>query len=252
MRTDSQNSLLLTKMLSPNQSIFVLSPHLDDAVLSCGSLIAWAQALGKSVTVVNVFTKGSTLDSALTKKLLAQAQFKEAETYFAAREAEDVRALAHLGTIYRINLGCTDAAWRATYEKSTTDFPTTLDPNLVIDQATAMQLRNLLKTVALAQENTIILAPLGVGNHADHLLVRNAAAQLFKNILYYVDFPYSDKYPKDAEFIAKNYLKPTIWNEPFYEKKATAIREYKSQFAGLFPSGKMNLPLEEYYRKLSE
>lgn len=228
--------------------LVIFSPHLDDSVLSCGALLAWTVSQGKKVTVINIFTEGSPLISPLTEKLLKQAGFPDAKTYFEKRYEEDQKALDKLGISRRVNVGLIDAAWRISQKDSTAHYPTTtLNQDLNMEKETYENLKAQLAIFNSQFQNSIIIAPLGVGAHTDHILMRNAVSELFKNVIYYVDFPYSDKYPKDEKFITKNNLLPFTWNQPFYEQKAKAIEEYTSQFNGLFPDHKVTLQLEVYY-----
>jgi LmbE family N-acetylglucosaminyl deacetylase len=129
----------------------VLSPHLDDAVLSCWHALAPAG----DVTVINVFaavpapghplswwdrTTGAT-DSAIRMR---------------ERLAEDQRALALAGR-QSVNLTFLDEQYRNARQP--------------LDRLAA-ELRH-----HLAPETTL-LAPAGIGGHPDHLLVRAAALTL--------------------------------------------------------------------------
>src|SRR5262245_33163032 len=69
--------------------IVVLSPHLDDAVLSLGGLISREVALGRKVEVVSCFTSGPPLDTIAP----AHRIFGD----YSMRRAEDERAMAVLG-----------------------------------------------------------------------------------------------------------------------------------------------------------
>ena len=71
----------------------ILSPHLDDAVLSLGGLISREVAAGRSVEVVSCFTSGPPLDTIAP----AHRVFGD----YSMRRAEDERAMAILGARYR-------------------------------------------------------------------------------------------------------------------------------------------------------
>ena len=73
--------------------IVILSPHLDDAVLSLGGLIGREVAAGRSVEVVSCFTAGPPLDTIAP----AHRVFGD----YSMRRAEDERALAVLGARHR-------------------------------------------------------------------------------------------------------------------------------------------------------
>ena len=73
--------------------IVILSPHLDDAVLSLGALIAGEVAAGKRVEVVSCFTSGPPLDTIPPERRV----FGD----YSMRRAEDDRAMALLGAHQR-------------------------------------------------------------------------------------------------------------------------------------------------------
>src|SRR5438067_8967552 len=84
--------------------IVVVSPHLDDAVLSLGGTIAREIARGRRVAVMSCFTAGPPLDT-----------IPEARRVFgdySIRRGEDERALAVLGAAHRW-LDLHERIWRA-------------------------------------------------------------------------------------------------------------------------------------------
>ena len=129
----------------------ILSPHLDDAVLSCWHTLA---ATGE-VAVINVFAAIPAPDQPLswwdriTSASNSAARMRE-------RLAEDQRALALAGR-QAVNLEFLDDQYR--------DCSQSLEQ--IVDA-----LRHCLAPA------TGILAPAGIGEHPDHLLVRAAAITL--------------------------------------------------------------------------
>lgn len=82
--------------LSPGESVTVVSPHLDDAVLSLGATIAHAVRRGASVTILTVF--GCDPESAApTKGWDRRAGFATEGEAARARRGEDEAACAVLG-----------------------------------------------------------------------------------------------------------------------------------------------------------
>src|SRR5262245_21323676 len=76
-------------MVSATAPLLVLSPHFDDAVLSCGGLIAAACAVGRLVLVVTVFT-GQPTPETVPARLQGFSRYD-------VRRGEDDQALAILG-----------------------------------------------------------------------------------------------------------------------------------------------------------
>ena len=143
--------------------ILVVSPHLDDAVLSIpGFIHAHAR---QSVTVLTVFSDGD-------------ASHHE-------RPAEDLAALTHLGAT-PLHLGLRDAPQRLGLPRSFRDL--ILRPQR--DDDAALVARTLLACITRLAP-TLTLLPLGVGEHIDHRLVHAAHAQLPGPLAFYADRPYA-------------------------------------------------------------
>ena len=133
-----------------------LSPHLDDGVLSCASLLGRAAR-----PVIATF-------------------FSEGDELYAARRAEDREACRRLGAECR-QLGLRDDRFRNFME--------------IVSAPTPVTKRSQRALAALLAELNpeLVLAPLGVGHHVDHREVREAATALVEpgRLLYYEDRPYA-------------------------------------------------------------
>jgi hypothetical protein len=94
----------------------------------------------------------------------------------------------------------------------------------------------------------LVLAPLGVGRHVDHLITRRAARELGRPIrtVYYSDFPYSQTARPESDFIARAGLVPHPWLAGRAEN-ASRIAGYRTQFAGLFRDGTVPTCPEIYW-----
>jgi hypothetical protein len=93
--------------------------------------------------------------------------------------------------------------------------------------------------------STLFLAPLAVGGHVDHVLVRTAAALSRKRVAYYSDFPYNMRHCADPAFARRNALTEAIWDRDLAVKPAL-IRGYRTQVDALFPGGEIPLVPEVY------
>lgn len=184
--------------------LLVLSPHYDDAALSCGGEIARCTASGQRVVVVNIFSEppsdGDLSDFAVEHlerwRRSAGAPRDLAEHVVDVRRAEDQAALERLGA-ESIRLGLPDAIFR---RAGGTDHPYRtleslfgpIDPR---EASLAAVVAGRLAEVPEVGRRTRILAPLGVGGHVDHRLAR-AAAEEWRDIAgvdiaYYADLPYA-------------------------------------------------------------
>jgi len=141
----------------------VISPHLDDAVLSIGgSIAAWTGA-GERVVVATIYTNGPPLEE------VPAALRKWAD--YPARRAEDAAACAAVGAEVRW-LGHVERAFRRPFLTGLTYFRTPADragfTTLPVITAALDTL------VELDAER--ILVPLGIGNHIDHVEAMIAAS----------------------------------------------------------------------------
>jgi LmbE family N-acetylglucosaminyl deacetylase len=167
-----------------------LSPHLDDVAFSCGGLAAALAARGWRAVVATVFTcsvhpaAGFALACQLDKGLPAEVD------YMALRRTEDRDAMAALGAEARW-LDLPEAPHRG-YDSAPALFAGVRTGDAVAD-AVADHLRALLRELAPA----LVLAPQGLGNHADHLQVIRAvhAACPAEAVVWYRDTPYSIRVP---------------------------------------------------------
>ena len=251
------------KVLTENYEQFLfISPHLDDAVLSCGDLIELLISKDKKVKVATVFCKATKQPySPQAKKYLNSCGYTDAEKLFVERRKEDMNALKVLGVGYK-HFDFIDAAWRKDDRESF------IYPNEIIqfsgripakEKPLIIDLEHNLETFIRKNytKRLLIFAPLGVGGHADHLITRSAveylAKELGKPVLFWEDFPYNTNAISRKKFflINQNYYPPFCINDLNHDnKKLKAIKKYKSQMKGLFPKRLIpKLPEIYYIRK---
>jgi len=232
-------------------SIVYLSPHLDDAVLSCGGAIRQQVAQGESVHVITVITKDSTASTPLSP--FAQRLHRDWGNHprpFDLRRAEDLAALTLLGSqalhldyldaIYRTGA---DGQWMYTdggllFGAVRPDDPLASRDGEML--ATALQdlLANLQPQGALKR----LCAPLAVGRHVDHQIVHSAAKTLLGwgyPVAFYEDYPYAGK--AGATDLALEAAGAQAWRMEVQhlltcdlEAKVTALGYYRSQLPMLF------------------
>jgi LmbE family N-acetylglucosaminyl deacetylase len=166
-----------------------LSPHLDDAALSCGGMIVRQRAAGEAVLVVTLCTAappptGPFSDLAL--EFHAAWGLSPAEVV-AARLREDEAAMAALGCD-ALWAGELDAIYRhpAAYNTREALFGTPAP-----DDPLLPALRRLLAVLRERFPAATFYAPLGVGHHVDHQLAHRAALEAAgQPLALYEDFPY--------------------------------------------------------------
>jgi LmbE family N-acetylglucosaminyl deacetylase len=154
----------------PNGPLVIISPHLDDAVFSCGSLLSHSAGS----TVVTVFT-GVPHEGGILTEWDRECGFLSAAEAMRAREAEDCRALEAIRCCGR-SLGFIDCQYQ--------EHP---------DHAMPALMESLLSTVIDLAPGRVGI-PLGLF-HGDHLRVSEAALrvrQLLPDIawFFYEDAPY--------------------------------------------------------------
>lgn len=235
----------------------VLSPHLDDAALSLGGTIHRHTAAGRRVLVVTLFTSdgsegdGSQSDGGGTEDLPPLARELHQRwgldiDAMAVRRGEDEEACGVLGADHR-HWGLADAVYRRGPggEPLYPTFGALFGPPHAADAPLAGEIDRRLEALAAEPPGTAtILAPLAVGGHADHRLVRDAARRLGDpRIEFYEDFPYARSPRALLRGLLSTLGPPWRWRSRLrplgptdLETKIEAVSRYRSQLATAFPS----------------
>jgi LmbE family N-acetylglucosaminyl deacetylase len=191
--------------------IVVISPHLDDAVLSIGGLIGREVAAGNRVDVWTCFTSGPPLDSIPKERRV----FGD----YTSRRDEETRALAVLGAGHRW-LDLHERIWRNPPPARTLHVFHT--PPREDDFTELPKIREAVRT--LLDGTAQIYAPLAIGHHVDHTEVTLAvlrellARDAFDRIKFYED-PYAlGGACRRQHFVASRRLWPMFgapaWSSP--------------------------------------
>ena len=253
----------LIEAIDGASNLIVLSPHLDDAVLSCGALMSHARKQ-VCVTVATFFTEGGPPPySYSARSYLRETRNHHANGLFLARRAEDQAVLESAGISY-VHVGLTEALFRRRTRPLLNRLPWAgrLVPELSFSYPTyrlhvirggispddVSTIRSILDTIdhLSLESSTLFLAPLAVGRHIDHLLVRTAAELSRKRVAYYSDFPYNTRYPVDPSFAQRNSLVQATWSDDLAAKQPL-IRAYRTQVDAIFPRGKIPVVPEYTY-----
>ncbi len=177
-------------------SRLILSPHLDDGAFSCGGSIHARTRAGLETLVVTLFTASAPPETELSPlaRSLHQQWGIEGDI-MAERRREDRSALARLGA--ELSHGeLLEALYRSgpggpLYTDSDALFGELVPEDEETVDAVAEELTVLLQG-RLTRDGEV-LAPLGVGGHVDHRLVRRAAERVVpaERLWLYEDFPYA-------------------------------------------------------------
>jgi LmbE family N-acetylglucosaminyl deacetylase len=195
--------------------ILVISPHLDDAVLSLGGSIAAWTAAGTRVVIASVYTTGPPLDEVAP----SMRQFAD----YGLRCAEDDAASKAVGAEVR-RLGQIERAFRPPFLTGWSFFTTPPD------RAGFTGLTAVTDALApLAQlEPAQIMVPLGVGNHIDHVEALIAATDwaIARGWLGRLRF-YEDFYALSGGMRAKHFVARTRrfrhWQSPLLRARRLAV-----------------------------
>lgn len=217
-----------------------LSPHLDDAVYSCGGRMFRQRREDEPVTVVN-FLSGTQPEGELSA---FARQYHEMwgnpSNAVALRRQEDMEALSRWG-VQAIYWDSSDAIYRQIHG-------TPLYPNVSSlfgtphpeDERELLTCWNETWTrLRFSPEQVHLYAPLGAGNHVDHVLVRKFAQQLKRQgwrVWFYEDFPHA--YDSRTLQEALNGFGNVRWKSHTElidaEEKVKAMWIYASQISMMF------------------
>jgi LmbE family N-acetylglucosaminyl deacetylase len=213
-----------------------LSPHLDDAVLSCGGAIARHCSTGARVLVVTICTAAPPPDGPFSDFAA------DLHRRWGLSSAEAVRARLHEDSLAMEQLGA-DSMWvgmfdaiyrqREAYDSNEALFgtPAPGDPLLPALKVFVRALRDRVSRAAL-------YAPLGVGNHVDHQITYAAArASADDAVAFYEDFPYVVKpgaLERRVQALGEAFVSSTIDIDAVLPRKLGAVAAYASQIAELF------------------
>ncbi len=189
----------LFKTLTMTQYIY-LSPHFDDASLSCGGTIHQQTQSGQAVLAITICAASPTDPFSPYTQMMHQRWGNPLDVV-ATRQAEDIAAMKILGASY-LHLDVPDCIYRG--------YP---DWYYTSDEAIFGEIHHAESSVAAkflacepikSQPQSTICAPLGVGHHVDHQRTHLAAWELHRQgyqVCFYEDYPYADpNYPFTQNF----------------------------------------------------
>ncbi|MGD8804451.1 MAG: PIG-L family deacetylase [Chloroflexota bacterium] len=214
-----------------------LSPHLDDAILSCGGQIYQLTRAGKSALIVTIMAGDAPADGLSEFALGLHQRWQLAGDAAAQRRQEDRAACRVVGADY-LHLNLLDCIYRrdpgtgaALYDSEEALF----DELHPAERALA---RTLADTLGRLPDSNRVLAPLTVGGHIDHQLTRLAAEiWLGDNLTYYEEYPYAlSPQAMPAEIVLEGRWRASTVpiSDEALAARIEAIACYKSQLSTFF------------------
>jgi LmbE family N-acetylglucosaminyl deacetylase len=187
-----------------------LSAHLDDAVFSCGGLMAKAVSLGCAVEVVTFHTKQ------IRPETLPPQQAKVA--IYDERKAEDAAALKVLGAV-PVWCDYSERFLRPPWLGSPLHVFRTPEDGTLDDFHNSASLRHYLSERLAEDPDAQFFAPLGVGNHYDHveLFLSSLVTATDMEALHRFTF-YEDAYALGTRMRKRHYVTKSVcwrwWEAP--------------------------------------
>lgn len=198
------------------KNIIIFSPHIDDAFLSMGGTIHFFAEQQKKIKIINIFSDTQFTNISLINDVVKTRIQEENLNLDIIYKLTGNRIETHF-------LDLPDALQRGYSLKSSMDFPKITDEfnnkNICI--------KNFLKN--FLTEDALIYIPLGLGNHIDHIIVRNTILylsirkKLHKNIMFFEEQPYATFMNTKPNFLEDSYI------EIDFDTKKQLIESYKSQ-----------------------
>ena len=211
-----------------------LSPHFDDAVLSCGGLIYEQTRQGNRAEIWTILAGDPPPGplSEFARQNHALWGVASGEQTVAMRRVEDEAAASLVGA-YLLHFDIPDCIYRRSPKGEYLYTETVITSLHPAD-------RNLPKRIAAALRTKLrkddrLVCPLALGGHVDHVLVRQAAEALHRPLFYYADVPYVLNNPQTLEPAI------TAFESQFHQVSETSldawlegVAAYRSQVDSLF------------------
>lgn len=230
-----------------------LSPHLDDAVYSCGGLIAEQTQAGDQVAIWTVCAGEPEPDRFSPLAEALHARWETGPQSVAARRREDRQAVARLLAVPR-HLDLLDCIYRKHPEAGEFLYPTleaVFGPLHPVEEGLVDWLAGWLREEVPA--GAVVVCPLALGGHVDHRLTRAAVERAGIRPCFYADFPYAVRVGEDADVrIPKGWqMKGFPVSAASLERWQQAIGLYTSQFSTFWASeDALKAELQAYVEKM--
>lgn len=225
--------------MNPHPTIVVLSPHLDDAVLSLGAWLA-RTARDQPIELWTFFTDAPPTDEIAPR-------FRVMGDY-PARRAEDARALELLA-VAPVWKGLRERLW---LEPPLTDtlqvFRTPPELELFPNRK---QIRSMLEP--LVSSGVQVVAPLGVGHHHDHVELACVALELvhefdaFDRVWFYEDVYAMGSIARRRHFVTRS-APSSLWRSPEWRSPLLAFAFSAAALSERGPGVDRYVPVAQNWR----
>jgi LmbE family N-acetylglucosaminyl deacetylase len=200
----------------------VLSPHRDDATFSLALSLQHWSSTGVEISVLNFFTRSGYAPYAC-----------EGADISGIRAREDRRSAGIIDSrIQILSLSLLDAPLRLPIDFGSITNPSAFAP-------LTCEVASFRECIRRISRNSLVLAPLGLGNHIDHRTVHCAAiaAGGRSSLGFYEDLPYAiwtcetaiRERVASAEEELRLFLRPSLLRSAGRRFKERAVRRYQSQ-----------------------
>ncbi len=206
-----------------------LSPHLDDSVFCAGGLIYEQTQSAIPVEIWTFMCGDPRLDeySSFAQELHTRWGFASASKTVRARRTEDMRAASLVGA-KALHFDFLDCIYRRDKNGDWLYSEISVPPHEA-DADYPAQIANAISARLLPDD--VLVCPLALGSHVDHVLVRHAAELLGRPLRYVVDVPYIFYKPQEYEPNAAGMEESTQRiTEPSLTRWVEAALAYQSQF----------------------
>lgn len=212
--------------------VLILSPHADDAVFSCCDHITQWIKKSHKVTVCTIFSRFTTTKiSKDVKWYLNNSGYEGTIEFENARLNEDVNALSFIKANY-ISPDLVDGAFREENNQLNYKSFNELFSGLVSKSDSNLRKKLEKYFHSINNQYDLVISPIGIGNHADHLVTSMCAEKVFKTnkLAYYLDVPYYFFMKNWNKKIIHKIRKRTLSTKWSSNCKLEAMRLYQSQF----------------------
>jgi LmbE family N-acetylglucosaminyl deacetylase len=228
-----------------------LSPHLDDAVFSCGGLIFQQTNRGEEVLILTICSGDPPKEGLSEYAQELHERWMEGESPVASRRGEDQRACLVLGAGYK-HMDIQDGIYRVNeggnhlYPSMAATFGEVDSDEIKLIDAIAAQIED------LTQNKSNLYVPMCYGGHVDHRLTRFAAESTLLPLNYYRDLPYAGRglpLPEDLETPSGSEVVQPL-SQDDVSGWVEAILAYKSQISTFWDDA--NSVVSEVHEVLEE
>jgi LmbE family N-acetylglucosaminyl deacetylase len=211
-----------------------ISPHFDDAVLSCGGLIFEQTRKGLPVEIWTICAGDAPPGE--TSPQIQYCHFmwgtQTAEETVALRREEDYAAAAIVGA-ETCHFSIPDCIYRRSSDGELLYIEGVFGPRHPQETGLEQEIAEVLREEI--RPGDTLICPLTVGGHLDHNLTREAVEQLSLPIHYYADIPYLLNHPDALEPVTKGMTEELFpISKAGLETWLNGIAAYRSQMKMLF------------------